>query len=59
MKTQEHKDTAYFETFIKARDHGEKYGKGFPNWRTIPYGRGWAVQAYISGPYFNLKGELK
>jgi hypothetical protein len=59
MKNHEHKNTAYFKTFIEARDHGQKHGKGFPAWRVVPYGRGFAVQAFISGPYFNMKGELK
>jgi hypothetical protein len=59
MKTHEHKNTAYFKDFVAARDHGAKHGKGFPNWRVVSYDRGYAVQAYVSGPYFNLKGKLK
>ena len=50
--------TAYFKSFNDARDHGTLHGKGFPNWRVVSYGLGWAVQSYVSGPYFNLKGEI-
>ena len=59
IAVKEFKDVAYFENFNDARDHGAEHGKGFPNWRVVSYGRGYAVQAYISGPYFNMKGELK
>ncbi len=53
-----HKNIAYFKDFYAARDHGEKYGKGFPQWRVVEYEIGYAVQAYISGPYFGPTGEL-
>jgi len=59
VRAMEHKHTAYFKYFTDARNHGQKHGAGFPNWRVVNYDRGWAVQAYISGPYFNLAGELK
>ena len=58
MKPREFKGDAYFPTFIEARDFGAKHGKGWPAWRVVAYTRGWAVQAYPSGPYFNLAGEL-
>ena len=51
-------DVAFFQDFNDARDHGQKYGKGYPAWRVVSYGRGFAVQARISGPYFGKNGEL-
>ena len=49
---------AYFQDFNDARDHGQKHGKGYPACRVVSYGRGFAVQARISGPYFGKNGEL-
>jgi len=57
-QTHEHKGIAYFANFHEARDHGEAHGRGFPSWRVINYERGYAVQAYPSGPYFSLSGGL-
>jgi hypothetical protein len=56
-KPIERKGIAYFPTFQDAREHGRSIS-GFPAWRVVSYGLGWAVQAYPSGPYFNLKGQI-
>lgn len=47
MKT--YKDTYYFPTYQAARTYAE-VGM-MPTNRIIEYGRGWAIQFHVSGPY--------
>ena len=49
MKT--HKGATYFPSFPIARDYAEEHG--LPANRIIEYGRGWAIQLRVSGPYYN------
>jgi hypothetical protein len=41
--------TRYFPTFAAARAHA--IACGYPTDRIIEYGRGWAIQLRVSGPY--------
>jgi hypothetical protein len=47
MKT--YKDIYYFPSYPAARDYAKSHG--FPTDRINSFGRGWAIQWRISGPY--------
>jgi hypothetical protein len=55
----EKNDVAYFATYKEAEKHRTKHAILFPKSRVLSFGLGWAVQSRLSGPYFNLDGELK
>lgn len=44
-----HNGVRYFPTYTAAREYAQTFG--FPTDRIIYYGRGWAIQLRISGPY--------
>lgn len=44
-----YKGDYYFPSFEEARSYAIEHG--FPTDRIISYGRGWAIQLYVSGPY--------
>lgn len=57
MKPKEYKGVAYFPDFFSARDFGTKYCKGYPAWRVVEYGQGYAVQLRPSGDYLSTNGK--
>ena len=54
MKTV--RGTTYFPTFQDARNFASEHT--LPTDRIIEYGKGWAIQLRVSGPYFNAKNHL-
>ena len=54
----EKNDIAYFATYEEAENHRTKHAQNLPDSRVLSFGLGWAVQSRISGPYFNLDGDL-
>ena len=44
-----HKGIYYFPTYESARNYAREHGA--PTNRIISYGRGWAIQLHVSGPY--------
>lgn len=44
-----HKSVYYFKTCQDAHTYAERHGH--PTTRIIHYGRGWAIQLRVSGPY--------
>jgi hypothetical protein len=51
-KPKTYQGVSYWPTYESARAAAAE--RGFSTERIIKYGRGWAVQAYISGPYLNV-----
>ena len=49
-KVKEYKGVAYFKTRKDAEEHMKKFA---PKGRVVEFGRGYAVQTKISGPYLN------
>jgi|ETNmetMinimDraft_26_1059896.scaffolds.fasta_scaffold16587_7 hypothetical protein len=49
---------AYFSSWDEAKAHGTKHAGGYPYWRIVPYGLGYAVQVRGGGDYFSLSGKL-
>lgn len=47
MKTS--KGIYYFPTYLEARRYA--LANGYPTDRIISYGKGWAIQLFVSGPY--------
>jgi hypothetical protein len=56
VRVTEHRGIAYFADYSDAVRHNARYVAGMG--RLVLYGRGWAVQVYVSGPYLNAAGEL-
>ncbi|MEK9895219.1 MAG: hypothetical protein VW518_02160 [Burkholderiaceae bacterium] len=55
-KVKEYKGTAYFKDRKDAEAHMKKFA---PKGRVVEYGRGYAVQTRISGPYLNKSGKVE
>jgi len=54
-KVTEYKGIAYFKDHKDAKEHMKKFA---PEGRVVEYGRGYAVQTRISGPYLNKSGKV-
>ena len=55
-KVKEYKGVAYFKTRKDAEEHMKKFA---PKGRVVEFGRGYAVQTKISGPYLNKSGKTE
>jgi len=55
-KVKEYKGVAYFKTRKDAEEHMKKFA---PKGRVVEFGRGYAVQTRISGPYLNKTGKAE
>jgi hypothetical protein len=52
-----HREVTYWESYVLARDYAREHGH--PTDRIIYYGRGWAIQLRVSGPYVNAKRKTR
>ena len=52
-----YKGDYYFPTFQDARKYAQD--NNYQTDRIINYGRGWAIQLYISGPYVGPNTKIK
>lgn len=52
-RIRQYKGIYYFNTFAYARRYALDHG--WPTDHIIGYERGWAIQKYVSGPYYGPK----